>query len=64
MLRTQIAEIQIDLGPEEARKALEYLSYIQPIVARSAPPGAPIHRSSAEALRRAEAAAKGMSGGC
>ena len=58
MLRCQIAKFQIELGPEEAQKAFEYLSYIQPIMARSAPPEAPIQRSSADLLRRAEAAAK------
>ena len=59
-LRLKIAKVQIDLGPEEAQKAFEYLSHTLPIVTRSAPPSAPIHQSSAETLRRAEAAAKGQ----
>lgn len=58
MLRTRIAKIQIDLGPEEAQKAFDYLSYIQPIIARSAPPGHPIHQSSADTLSKAEKAAQ------
>ena len=56
-LRMEVVKLMITLGPKKAQEALDYLRPVSETIRLSAPAGHPIHQSSKELLRRAEAAA-------